>query len=134
MSARFPPRFREGDAGGGLPGTGASIKQQAAKSDQPLLCHACGQVITSAAARRAVNGTHEHERTNPTGYRFRFGCFSQAPGCACLGQPSDAHSWFAGCRWRIAVCGACGEHLGWCFSGADEFFGLILNRLIQANE
>ena len=99
-----------------------------------MRCHACGHVITSEAARRQVNGAHEHEGTNPAGYRFRFGCFSQAPGCACMGQPSEAHSWFTGCMWRLAVCAACGEHLGWRFSGVDDFFGFILDRLIQANE
>jgi len=126
----LPLRFRDGDAGCAGPGSRASGKKQIAKPDQPLRCHACGHVITTAAARRPVDGAHEHERTNPAGYRYRFGCFSQAPGCACLGQPSDEHSWFAGCVWRLAVCGACGEHLGWRFSGADDFFGFILDRLI----
>lgn len=129
MNMEFPLRFRDGDSGGAAVASRASTKKQAAKPDRPLRCHACGHVITTVAARRDVNGAHEHEGTNPAGYRFRFGCFSQAPGCACLGEPTDAHSWFAGCRWRIAVCGACGEHLGWCFSGTHDFYGFILDRL-----
>jgi hypothetical protein len=129
MTTSHPPWFRERDAGGAGAATRASMAKQAAKPDRPLRCHACGHVITTAAARRAVNGAHEYERTNPAGYRYRFGCFSQAPGCACMGLPSDEHSWFAGCSWRFAICAACGEHLGWGFSGADDFFGLILDRL-----
>jgi len=124
---RLRPQFREGDAAGAAAGT--SIKEQREKPDRPLRCHACGHVITSDAARRTAGGAHEHERTNPAGYRFRFGCYSAAPGCACIGQPEDEHTWFAGCAWRLALCGACGEHLGWCFSGADDFFALILERL-----
>ena len=27
------------------------------------------------------------------------------------------------------VCGGCGEHLGWRFSGAAPFYGLLLDRL-----
>ncbi len=130
MNAGFPLRFREGDAGGAGAGPRASGRKQVAKPDRPLRCHACGHVITTTAARRQVDGNHEHERINPAGYHYRFGCFSQAPGCAGVGQPSDEYSWFAGCAWCLALCGACGGHLGWRFIGADDFFGLILDRLI----
>jgi len=30
------------------------------------------------------------------------------------------------------VPGACAGHLGWLFSGKDRFFGLILDRLVEA--
>lgn len=134
MMGRYLLRFREAGSGAAAPTPGIAKTEQPAGLDRRLLCHACGQVITSEAARRAVNGAHQHKRTNPAGFRFHFGCFSQAPGCGGVGQPSGEHSWFAGCVWRIAVCGACGEHLGWRFSGADEFFALILDRIIQAAE
>jgi len=81
-----------------------------------------------------VDGNHAHTRANPAGIRFTFGCFRDAPGCRCLGAPSGEHTWFAGCRWRIAACGGCGEHLGWAFSGEENFFGLILLRLVSGEE
>ena len=134
MMRRYALCFREGDGGGPALKIGVADKEQAAIPDRPLCCHACGQVITSAAARRPVAGAEVHERTNPAGYRYCFGCFSTAPGCATIGEPEGEHSWFAGCAWRLALCGACGEHLGWHFSGADDFFGLILDRLTQAGD
>ncbi len=134
MNGRFSPQFREGSGSGAAPKTGTDKKQQTAIPGRSLCCHACGQVITSEDARRQVEGAHVHERTNPAGYHFQFGCFDAAPGCACVGEPSGEASWFTACVWRLALCGSCGEHLGWRFSGADEFHGLILDRLIQADE
>lgn len=132
MIHRSLVRFREADAAGAGPAAGTHRAEQAAKPDRSLLCHACGQLITSESARRPVDGAHVHDHTNPAGYHYRIGCFSAAPGCAGVGPPSGEHTWFAGCVWRLAICGACGEHLGWAFSGADEFYGLILDRLTKA--
>lgn len=99
-----------------------------------LRCRACGAAITDEGQRRSVDGSHAHTRANPSGMRYTFGCFREAPGCRCLGVPTDEHTWFAGCRWRIAACGACGEHLGWAYTGADAFYGLILARLAGEKE
>jgi hypothetical protein len=99
-----------------------------------LRCRACGAGITDEGQRRSVEGNHAHTRTNPAGMRFTFGCFREAPGCRCLGVATAEHTWFAGCRWRVAACGACGEHLGWSFTGADTFFGLILMRLVGSGD
>jgi hypothetical protein len=95
-----------------------------------LRCRACGAGITDEGQRRPVDGSHAHTRTNPAGMRFTFGCFREAPGCRCLGAATAEHTWFAGCVWRVAACAGCGEHLGWSFTGADTFFGLILMRLV----
>lgn len=99
------------------------------ESSAPIRCKACQHVITHAASRREVAGRHEHLRLNPSAYAFLFGCFSSAPGCAVLGEPTEAASWFPGCRWQYAHCGKCLEHLGWSFTGAQTFFGLLLERL-----
>jgi hypothetical protein len=96
---------------------------------RPLLCAACGQGITWEDRRREVSGGHAHTRVNPLGIAFHFGCFSEAEGCTVHGEPTDEHSWFRGCAWQLAHCGRCGVHLGWLFSGADSFFGLVLDRL-----
>ncbi|WP_309894379.1 hypothetical protein [Archangium sp.] len=43
--------------------------------------------------------------------------------------PSAEASWFPGFVWEIALCAACGTHLGWCFHGESDFLGLVLDRL-----
>lgn len=99
-----------------------------------LRCRACGHPVTEDAERISVSGSHVHMRVNPAGVEYTFGCFGAAPGCAALGRSTAEHTWFPGCRWRIAVCGSCGEHLGWSFSGAHRFFGLILARLVHGSD
>ena len=99
-----------------------------------LLCRFCRLAVTDESERLAVAGEHAHTRSNPHGITFCFGCFAGAPGCVAIGAATLEHSWFAGCRWRIAVCRGCGEHLGWLFTGAHRFFGLILGRLVADSD
>src|SRR5207249_9820064 len=40
-----------------------------------LACAGCLQAITTAAARTAVAGAHEHTFTNPAGFQLHLGCF-----------------------------------------------------------
>lgn len=77
-------------------------------------------------------GGHEHGRINPAGLSFHIACFAAAPGAAAVGPATLEHSWFAGYGWRIALCGGCGEQLGWRFEApdGDRFFGLIVGRLM----
>ncbi|MBI2993144.1 MAG: hypothetical protein HYY48_03090 [Gammaproteobacteria bacterium] len=103
--------------------TGTEFRKQ-------LCCRSCGRFITDESQRIAVEGDHAHTRSNPHGVIFNFGCFAEAPGCKTLGRATPEHTWFSGCAWRIAACGGCGGHLGWLFSGAARFYGLILERLI----
>ena len=99
-------------------------------SDDALRCAACGHRITDRAYRSEQGGAHEHTFVNPAGYAFRIGCFAAAPGCAYVGAPSEAFSWFPGWRWQVAVCGRCHGHVGWIFRlGGDQFHGLILAAL-----
>lgn len=89
--------------------------------------------------RIAVHGVHEHGFMNPAGVLFHIGCFAHAVGCTIIGPDSLEYPWFPGLAWRYAMCGSCGQHLGWHFRqrGKDEheaFFGLILNRLRQPVE
>jgi hypothetical protein len=109
-----------------------AIASVVASEGEGLFCFLCGRRITGAAARISVQGGHEHGFSNPAGFAFRIGCFSQAPGCAAEGTPTAEHTWFAGCRWRYALCAGCRVHLGWEYSsmGGDGFFGLILDRLV----
>jgi hypothetical protein len=102
-----------------------------AASDPALVCAACAAPITHARYRIAVLGAHEHRCLNPAGLLFHIGCFALAIGCRTLGPASSEYTWFPGYLWRLALCGACGQHLGWHFraESGDAFFGLVLDRL-----
>jgi len=95
-----------------------------------ICCAACGHRITTDEERMAINGAHDHQCVNPAGYLFHIGCFATAPGCSARGEPTSEFSWFPGYSWNYAHCGACNQHLGWCFqAGVSRFWGLILARL-----
>ena len=94
-----------------------------------LLCAACHHPITDERLRIRVQGSHHHQCVNPAGVTFRVSCFGEAAGAVAIGPPEAEHSWFPGHRWQYALCGDCGEHLGWRYSGIGEFFGLIEEKL-----
>ena len=96
-----------------------------------IVCRACGFTICHPDDAIAVAGNHRHTFANPHGIVFEIGCFRSAPGCTRVGAATDDFTWFAGYRWRIAICAGCHEHLGWRFEGdSDSFHGLILDRLV----
>ena len=100
--------------------------------DSPrLVCAQCRQPVTADVWRLTVSGSHQHVFANPGGHIFVIGCFSSAPGCVVVGSLTSDFSWFSGTQWQIAVCAACGLHLGWRYTtlSNSSFFGLILNRL-----
>ena len=104
--------------------------QDKAKKEKRLFCALCRHLITHQDERIQVNGGHEHKCTNPGGYTFRIGCFHEAGGCIAIGEATEAHTWFKGYAWKIALCASCERHLGWRFqTPADYFHGLILERL-----
>ncbi len=95
-------------------------------------CRSCGQEITSEKHRVPISGQSEHTFTNPHGFVFTLGCFTDAPGCRPSGPATTEFTWFDGYAWRYAACGSCGIHLGWEFTNNDDlFFGLILNRIAE---
>lgn len=99
--------------------------------EQPWLhCRTCGQAIVQQSARVSVNGMHQHVFFNPAGLVFEIGCFENAPGCFCQGQPRTDFTWFPEYAWHFALCTRCGSHLGWRYEKARQgFFGLILTQL-----
>jgi hypothetical protein len=102
---------------------------------QVLACARCHRPITSATARIAVGGAHEHTFVNPHGLEFRIGCFALVTGCIASGEPTTFWSWFPGYAWQIEHCASCLEHLGWEFGSADHrFHGLVLDRLVALDE
>jgi hypothetical protein len=108
----------------------APTEERGDAPERALLCASCGHEVTSERARISVLDAHEHRFMNPAGLVFHIGCFARADGCMAIGQPSGDYRWFPGFDWRIALCVACADHLGWYFqSPGDGFFGLILERL-----
>jgi len=94
-------------------------------------CAFCQHEVTGLEECISVNGSHAHVFANPHGFVFEIGCFKKAIGCRVSMESSCEFSWFAGYRWKIAVCGACFNHLGWFFaSESNTFFGLIFKNLI----
>ena len=79
-----------------------------------------------------MNGSHTHTFINPAGVIHKIACFAAAPGVRALGEASDYWTWFPGFAWQVAVCGGCGEHIGWCFAGAEQrFVALLLEHIIE---
>lgn len=106
------------------------------KPEKALICSKCSAPITREQARMDVNGSHEHSFFNPHGIVFMIGCFSEAPGCKPMSQPSSDFTWFPGYHWRICACYQCSTHLGWDFgqAGVTMFYGLILDRLATGSD
>ena len=114
-----------------LPPQASKQEQESQTDDDPaLLCIGCRGAITSKREAIEIAGAHCHTCTNPHGFTYTIGCFTQAPGTRAEGPKISADSWFLGYRWQLALCGGCQLHLGWRFSGPDAFYGLILNRLL----
>ncbi len=107
-----------------------------ASAGRRLLCSVCEEPITAEGFRISIAGGQLHTRTNPSGQTFEFGCFEEAPGAATLGAATTEFCWFAGYSWVFAVCGGCGEQLGWRFQGGDPplFHGLICECLVPEQE
>ena len=100
-----------------------------------LICAACGQLVTTESAAIAVNEHHKHTFLNPAGMVFTIGCFAAAEGALPDGPSSDHWTWFPGFAWQAALCRGCSTLLGWLFrSTAQSFFGLILDRLAEAED
>jgi hypothetical protein len=111
------------------PGGEASVDEERA-----VACAACRHLLTRIVARTSVNGEHRHVCVNPSGIPYEIGCWSSAPGCSEVGAPEAFWSWFAGYTWQIAVCAACGTHLGWRFARSEaSFYGLIVARVMEVD-
>lgn len=80
-----------------------------------------------------MNGSHRHVFNNPAGVIFEIALFDAAEGCAAIGRPTLEFTWFSGYAWRFALCGNCGIHLGWLYTGGEAggFFGLILEMIVE---
>lgn len=87
-----------------------------------LRCRACGHKLAQAAAPGGAF-------VNPFGQVHDLLVTPRAPGAEPIGPVTTAATWFDGYGWQHALCGACGEHVGWCYLATsdqqpDLFFGL----------
>ena len=101
-----------------------------------LHCAYCHTIVTYHGSGIEQMGQHVHSFTNPGGYEFTIGCFSKAY-CQLEGEPSQEWTWFPAYYWQYALCHQCQEHLGWYYQSGemgDDFFGLILDRLISETD
>jgi len=97
-----------------------------------LLCAACRSFIAEVHSGISVNGAHAHTFINPAGVIHKVGCFASAPGARAVGEASAYWTWFPGFAWQVALCGGCGEHIGWCFAAAEQrFVALLLERTLE---
>ena len=100
-----------------------------------MRCAAAAGALAPDAARIAINGTHEHEFMNPSGIRFRVGCFATAPGCMPEGERSTVWTWFPGHAWQIELCRACGGAPRVVVprrARRSAFYGLVRDRSCDA--
>lgn len=105
-----------------------ALEEARPQPEVPLCCRACGQVLASGPDRHIES---EHTFRNPAGFSFHVVVPLKVKGLQYEGPAVDRDSWFPGFAWRIALCQACGTHLGWGFESRNEpgFTGLIATRL-----
>lgn len=132
----LPWRCRTGDGGddesdGGGVELDTVDERSIGEDDVKILCGACGHQLAEGSSKTDPDGAHRHVKVNPHGHVFHIACFHPVPGADAIGKPSAEFSWFSGYRWQIALCGECGVHLGWKFSGDGAFTALIEGRYTE---
>ena len=99
-------------------------------SAHKLLCRSCLTYITSVNDVHLVDGAWRHTFVNPSGIVFQIGTFVASSG-ADRGLPTHEFSWFSGIPWAVHTCTRCGQQLGWHYFDTTDFYGLILDRLVE---
>ena len=109
-------------------------------SEGRLLCRDCGELITSRELAFCADGEGaERVFFNPAGLVMRILTVRHARGLGLVGARTDEFTWFAGYCWQVAICAACGQHLGWLYEAVGEreptaFWGLLVERLIDDDQ
>ncbi len=96
------------------------------------LCAWCHTAVAKDRDRFKIDGKDEFSFSNPDGLLFHIITFSEISGCQQNGVPTLDDTWFPGCAWSYCLCGECGVHLGWFYTGQHDFAGLIRDRIIRA--
>lgn len=111
------------------PGTRPLTATSQAEGD--WLCGLCHTCVANDQDRFSIDGKSEFTFSNPEGVWFEILTFSETRRCEQGGAPTLEHTWFPGCAWSWCHCGECGQQLGWFYTGAQEFVGLIKARIIR---
>jgi cereblon len=97
-----------------------------ADEDDPIRCRTCGEALAPRSARIDLSPS---TFVNPEGVVFDLLGVRVAPGSTAIGAPTRYWTWFPGCAWQAAICRACGAHVGWAYTGASTFWGLVRDRV-----
>ncbi len=89
------------------------------------LCYWCLQRVANDQDRFSYDGRDESVFRNPERVKFEIITFARTLGCRDTGQPTLEHTWFPEHAWCYCLCGQCGQHLGWSYTGSNDFTGLI---------
>jgi hypothetical protein len=105
-------------------------REHSTRDDEWVRCTACGHALAPQRAGIDVEGKHVHTFVNPMGHEYTIRCFGDAPGCQGTGEESTFFTWFKGFAWQVALCAACGAHVGWSFrKEGGSFWGLIVGSV-----
>jgi hypothetical protein len=96
------------------------------------LCLWCHNVVANEKDRFHYHGQSEFFFSNPQGIGFAILTFARTLGCVQQGLPTAQDTWFPGYAWCYSQCDECGMHLGWHYSGKQDFAGLIKARIVRA--
>ena len=102
------------------------------RSESHWLCFWCLNRVACEKDRFCFGGKSEFSFTNPNGAIFQIITFSETMGCHDDGFATLEHTWFSGYAWSYCHCDECRMHLGWFYSGAGTFAGLIRDRIVRA--
>ena len=93
-----------------------------------MRCAACGHALARERDRMPLETS---TFVNPAGVVCRIAAFLEAAGCLIGGDPTAYWTWFPGHAWQYALCGKCGGHVGWAFTGPSRFYGLLAERIVE---
>ena len=118
-------------AGVAEPEVGARTEPATGAAAGDWLCAWCLNPVANEKDRFQFEGRDEFVFANPEGIRFEIITFTQTRGCRQTGAPTLLHTCFPGHAWSFCQCDRCGQHLGWYYTGPQNFAGLIRPRIVR---
>lgn len=126
-----------GRVGANAPGTRQA--EESPEADRSFRCRSCGARVARGRDVFGPGGASPVQVfPNPSGQMRRILTVRFASGMTFLGEPTTDFTWFKGYSWTIALCAACGAHLGWRYDRValeeawpERFFGLLVDALVE---
>lgn len=110
---------------------------QEPEEEHVFVCRRCETEIASRRQLFAMRAaSYVQVFPNPYGHMKVIYTLRDARAVHAGGAPTSEFTWFHGYTWRIAYCGACGNHLGWLFESFEggepsTFYGLLKDELVE---